>query len=618
MQEIGIFCYIYENRQLERRPGAGIDAEENYSQGIICEDMISRQEIQQFIDEDQAQVKREMDAFRRLSIEEKVKERKAIVGLRYDREYSGSIHDYALCRLIVDSNQSSLGVGDSIYVNGYEAVLWDFDNEGNLIVGFWGRAGVPMHCFPGGEDVVVEKQYGNFLAPSYHRFLSDLPEENDSFWNEGVIPSKRNVVYDGDVEKWKENIRAVEEELGKTLLDTQREAVARALASRDYYMLQGPPGTGKSFVIALIAVVLAFKFGQRVCIAGPNYMAINNALVKIGELVPQRVSSLAKVGYPYQTTGLSFSAGGDSYTIQNIPGHLDVHRANEMKGVVMGMTPYTFYSSRAAGIKFDTVIIDESGQMSVPVAMMAAINCDKVIFCGDHKQLRPIIRIEEIAESLRQSVFSYMLDRDNCTMIDVSFRMNGPICRVVSDLFYEGKLKSFNPDKRLTADIDDDFLSGRTPVVARHVDGNGRQSSSDEADEVDRIIRSYSNAGVEGGKIGVLAPFRAQCSEIRRKLYKDAGIPDGYKKDVIIDTIDKLQGQERDVVILSLTSGSIDYINELSEFLYNPNKLNVALSRAKTKLIILGNFDAIAEMDGYEGSYIQRLLDHPEVALVRK
>ena len=133
--------------------------------------MISKQDIKQFINEDQAQIKREIESFRKLTIEEKVKERKAIVGLRYDSSYNESNQDYALCRFIVDTNQSSLGVGDSIYVNGNEAVLWDFDNEGNIIVGFWGRAGVPSNCHSESEEIIIEKQYGNFLAPSYSRFL---------------------------------------------------------------------------------------------------------------------------------------------------------------------------------------------------------------------------------------------------------------------------------------------------------------------------------------------------------------------------------------------------------------------------------------------------------------
>lgn len=578
--------------------------------------MITKQDLQRYIDEDQAQLQREIDSFRKLSIEEKVKARKAIVGLKYDKTYVKSSQEYGLFRFIVNKNESSLGVGDSIYVNGHEATLWDFDNEGNLIIGFWGRAGSPLSCFSDDEEIVVEKQYGNFLAPSYRRFMSSLPDEDDSFWKDSVIPSKKEVFFDGSIEGWEEHIIAVEKELGKTLLDTQRKAISRAMAAKDYYMLQGPPGTGKSFVIAMIALILAFKCKQRVCIAGPNYMAINNALVKIGELVPEVVGGIRKVGYPYQTAGLSFKKDGETHTIENQYGYLDVGAINELQGLVLGMTPYTFYSSRAQGIKFDTVIIDESGQMSIPVAMMAAVNCDKIILCGDHKQLTPIIKAENIAESLKQSVFNYMLNKDNCTMIDVSFRMNGPICKLVSDLFYDGKLNSFNPEKRLNADLHDEYLSGQVPIVAKNILGTGRQSSTAEAEEVDSIIRGYCLAGVDGKSIGVLAPFRAQCSEIRRKLYKDVELPDDYKSDIIVDTIDKLQGQEREIIILSLTSGNIDYINELAEFLYNPNKLNVALSRAVNKLIVLGNFDAISQMNGYEGSYIQNMLNHPCVKVI--
>lgn len=577
--------------------------------------MITKKDIQKFIDEEQAQLQREIDSYIKLSIEEKVKARKAIVGLHYDKKYFVSNGEYGLCRFIVRTNQSSLGVGDSVTVNGHEATLWDFDNGGNLILGFWGRAGAPLHCFSENEEIVIEKQMGNFLASSYRRFMADLPDEDDNFWKESVLPSRQKVEFDGDIEKWKQNIIRIEEELGITLLDSQREAISRAFAAKDYYMLQGPPGTGKSFVIALLAIILAFKYRERVCIAGPNYMAINNALVKIAEIVPQCVQGICKVGYPYQTAGLTFDVNEESITIQNLHGYLEVPRVNELKGLIMGMTPYTFYSSRAKGIKFDTVIIDESGQMSVPVAMMAATNCKKLILCGDHKQLTPIIKAERIAEPLKQSVFKYMLDDNNCTMIDTSFRMNGPICRIVSDLFYDGKLKAYNPDKRLMVEINDDYLSSKFSVVAKNIKSDGRQSSNDEAKEIDLIIKKYSSLGVSGKSIGILAPFRAQCGEIRRILYRDEALLEEYKKDIVVDTIDKLQGQEREIIIISLTSGDIEYINELSEFLYNPNKLNVAISRAKCKLIILGNFDAISKMDGFEGSYIQKILIHPDIKI---
>ncbi len=91
--------------------------------------MITRKDLQQFIDEGQAQLQREIDSYRSLSIEEKVKAREAIVGLSYDSNYTESSGDYELCRFIADTNQSSLSVGDSVLINGYNATIWDYDTE---------------------------------------------------------------------------------------------------------------------------------------------------------------------------------------------------------------------------------------------------------------------------------------------------------------------------------------------------------------------------------------------------------------------------------------------------------------------------------------------------------
>lgn len=577
--------------------------------------VITNNDIRRFIEEEQTQVKKEIESNKKLSIEKKVLAGRAIVGVKYDSSYSESYNNYGLFRFIIEKNQSSLDVGDSVLVNEIEGTLWNYDYFGNLIIGFWGRAGIPFNCFVD-DDIIVEKNDSNFLAPLYQRFLSSLPKETNSFWNENVIPSRKSVVYDGAIGPWKQSLISIERKLGIQLLDSQRDAVAHALAASNYYMLQGPPGTGKTFIIALIAIIHAFFLNERVCVAGPNYKAINNALVKIGEMLPNCIDRIIKVGYPFQTAGLTFKSGNETLSIENYDGKLDISQINELKNLVMGMTPYTFYSSRAADITFDTVILDESGQMSIPVAMMAILNCKKFILCGDHKQLTPIIRAENIVEPLKQSIFKYMLNEDNCSLLDVSFRMNESICRIVSDLFYEGKLKSYNPESRLVVDVSDAFLSGDNSVVAKNISSTGKFASTAEADEIDSIIRAYYGANIEARLIGVLAPFRAQCSTIRRKLFADEDIPDTYKKEIVVDTIDKLQGQERDIIILSLISGDIDYINKFCDFLYNPNKLNVAISRAKSKLIVLGNFDVIRTMSGYEDSYIKKFLDHSECVLI--
>ena len=88
------------------------------------------------------------------------------------------------------------------------------------------------------------------------------------------------------------------------------------------------------------------------------------------------------------------------------------------------------------------------------------------------------------------------------------------------------------------------------------------------------------------------------------------------KSELVADTVDKMQGQEREVIIYSFTAGDPDYISEMADFLYKPNKLNVAFSRAKSKLIIVGNFDKIVENAGDGFPHIKSMLNHKNVTMV--
>lgn len=97
-------------------------------------------------------------------------------------------------------------------------------------------------------------------------------------------------------------------------------------------------------------------------------------------------------------------------------------------------------------------------------------------------------------------------------------------------------------------------------------------------------------------EIGVLSPFRAQATSIKKSIKKSTSINDEDKNLIVSETVDKMQGQEKEVIIFSLTSGDTKYMTEMADFLYNPNKLNVAFSRAKSKLIIVGNIEKIKNL----------------------
>ena len=124
--------------------------------------------------------------------------------------------------------------------------------------------------------------------------------------------------------------------------------------------------------------------------------------------------------------------------------------------------------------------------------------------------------------------------------------------------------------------------------------------------------------GLNADEIGVLSPFRAQAALIRRLLRKSDGITENDRQKIAVDTIDKMQGQEREVIIVTLVAGKRGYIQEMADFLYNPNKLNVAFSRAKSKLIIVCNVTELRLLNSVEYPHIQRMLNSKRLMIIDK
>lgn len=117
-------------------------------------------------------------------------------------------------------------------------------------------------------------------------------------------------------------------------------------------------------------------------------------------------------------------------------------------------------------------------------------------------------------------------------------------------------------------------------------------------------------------EIAVLSPFRAQAANIRRVIRKNEYVYEENRILLAIDTVDKMQGQEREVIIFSLTAGNIEYMTEMADFLYNPNKLNVAFSRAKSKLIIVGNINNLEHIDFEIFPHIKNMLNSQYVKMI--
>ena len=583
--------------------------------------MIKKEDISNFFNLEAEAAKKSWEALMKLPINDRIRKRKAIKDVFLDRGYREmSDENFVLLKVSMGVNLADFKEGEGLLLH----------KEGTSIGikcalnSFIGDEGIILEVFPPKmpanlEDyfdvpLILDRDLVDLRDSVYYSFLSSLNNDPD-FWEHCLL----NDPHSPKIEDRDKSEEALDDVFQIELLPAQREAIVNSLAANDYYLIQGPPGTGKSFVLSLIIFLeIVVKF-HKIVIIGPNHMAINNTLQQVydrfaplKDVIPMPL--VAKVGQSYNRPLLKDEEG--NFLVDNV-NYLNVPYVNstELPGVI-GITPHSLYSRRGRGLKCDTLIIDEAGQMTIPLALMGMIKAEKVILAGDHKQLPPIITSEEVPDYMQKSAFEALMTDDNYTLLDTSFRMCEPLCEYVSDLFYDSKVKAKKQGCGDMVICADPLYSFDKPVVIHQVEDNGCQASDKEAEYIVNTIVGFLKEGVPAKEIAVLAPFRAQAATIRRGFRKCKDISEEDKSKLVADTVDKMQGQEREVIIYSFTAGDPDYISEMADFLYKPNKLNVAFSRAKSKLIIVGSFDKILENAGDGFPHIKSMLNHKNVTKV--
>lgn len=590
--------------------------------------MIIHSDISDFFDSEAKADRERWDALMRLPVAARVRKRKAIDSVFIERvDPVLSENGNKLVRLSFARNLSDFKEGESLVLHtedggfSVQCTLYGFEDDNAVMVEVFPR-NLPEHLdLYYGRPMILDKAYVDMRGAVYNKFLFELSiQEID--WDNLILNTKASPCF-GDrtaVEKVIEELEDSHPDL--RLLSSQRNAIVNSLAAEDYYLIQGPPGTGKSFVLALIVLEEIALFGHKVMVVGPNHMAINNDLIKVVESCPEFLPAelrerlqILKIGQKYNAPGSCVASDEGEPGILCL-GRIGENASEQLVDWVIGLTPHSLYTSRARTLTCDTLIIDEAGQMTIPLALMGMVRADKVIFAGDYRQLPPIVTSDEIVGEMKQSVFQALMTDDNCTMLDSSFRMCGPICRFVSELFYGGELKPVRQDCGSTVLCGDPLYSFDSPVVIHDVDDNGEQTSDKEAEFVAEVIAHYLGLGLAASDIAVLAPFRAQAANIRRAIRRHAGIYETSRQMIVVDTVDKMQGQEREVIVFSLAAGDIDYMTEMADFLYNPNKLNVAFSRAKSKLIIVGNVRNLKRISPDAFPHVRKMLDSDAVRYV--
>jgi superfamily I DNA and/or RNA helicase len=224
------------------------------------------------------------------------------------------------------------------------------------------------------------------------------------------------------------------------------------------------------------------------------------------------------------------------------------------------------------------------------------------VFCGDVQQLPPVVlgpHLEEDAAPGR-SILAYLLaayDASARVRLNETYRLNQELCELPSRLWYQGDLHptAANAGARLAlpavqqSDLVDAILAPQRPmtlVLAEHTSAHQRSSV-----EVDIIVtlaaRLLLDYGMVAERLAIVAPHRAQNNAIAEQLAQRLAQRGAAATLPVIDTVERLQGAERDVVLLSVTTSDPDYLD--SPFLNNANRFNVAITRARHKLVVIGS-----------------------------
>ncbi|MFP4187881.1 MAG: AAA domain-containing protein [Halobacteriales archaeon] len=360
---------------------------------------------------------------------------------------------------------------------------------------------------------------------------------------------------------------------------SQDRAVARAVAAHDFSLIQGPPGTGKTHTVARLVRALVER-GERVLLSAFTNRAVDNALEA---LLEQGFDDFVRLG---TRDGVRADMLEHRFDESGDP----TERADALRDAsVVACTTATCASRVVREQTFDYAVVDEASQITEPATLAAVNLASTFVLVGDHEQLPPV------SAAGAPSMFERLADEhpEAAVTLRRQYRMAQRIQAFSSKEFYDGDLFPADDEvaRRSLGDLADPPDEYADPVTFVPVEGEENDNvNRAEADAVETVHAELVDAGVPSDSIAVIAPFRAQVAELSRRL------PD----ETPVDTVDRFQGSSQDVVVLSfVASDDLD-----SPVFDDPRRLNVALTRAKRALVLVGNPDALRT-----DAFCSRLLD---------
>ncbi|SCV01458.1 LAME_0G16336g1_1 [Lachancea meyersii CBS 8951] len=405
-----------------------------------------------------------------------------------------------------------------------------------------------------------------------------------------------------------------------TQLNVSQANAIRHVLQRPLSLIQGPPGTGKTVTSATIVYHLSKLHKERILVCAPSNVAVDHLAAKLRDLGLKVVRLTAKsredVESSVSNLGLhnlvSRSAKGELKKLLKLKEDVGELSSTDTKKFVKQVRKSELEILRKADVvcctcvgagdkrleaKFRTVLIDESTQASEPECLIPIVKGAKqVILVGDHQQLGPVILDRKAADAgLKQSLFERLISLGHVPIrLEVQYRMNPHLSEFPSNMFYEGSLQNGVTIEQRTVDNSTfPWPIHGLPMMfwsnygREEISGNGTSYLNRiEAMNCERVITKLFRDGVKPDQIGVITPYEGQRAYIVQYMQMSGSMDKDLYMNVEVASVDAFQGREKDYIILSCVRANEQ---QAIGFLSDPRRLNVALTRSKYGLVILGN-----------------------------
>ncbi|ETL91125.1 hypothetical protein L917_10290 [Phytophthora nicotianae] len=425
-------------------------------------------------------------------------------------------------------------------------------------------------------------------------------------------------------------------------LNTWQMEAVKGVLEQPLSLIQGPPGTGKTVTSASIVFHMSKQNMGQVLVTAPSNIAVDHLTMKISAtgLRVVRLAAKSREAVASSVEHLSLHAMIKSL---DSPDKADLRKLMQLKddiGELSSQDEKRFKSlkrqaereilqaadvicttcvgagdPRLSNFRFRQVLIDEATQATEPECLIPIVQGAKhVVMVGDHCQLGPVVMNKKAANAgLKQSLFDrlVLIDKKHRPFrLRVQYRMHPFLSEFPSNEFYEGDLQNgVAASERQLSSVDFPWPNPNKPTFfyiclgAEEISSSGTSYlNRTEASNVEKIVTTFLKAGVMPSQIGVITPYEGQRAYVVSYMQRNGPLRSQLYKDVEVASVDSFQGREKDLIILSCVRSNE---NQGIGFLSDKRRLNVALTRAKYGVILLGNPRVLAKQELWN-----KLLNH--------